>query len=68
MPRPPRPEDLYRLRIATEPRLSPDGRLAVVVLQTVAPPSPNFQRRLTRPQGHSVFSGGLDTAVARGGM
>ena len=38
MPRPPRPEDLYRLRIATEPRLSPDGRLALVVLQTVAQP------------------------------
>ena len=37
MPRPPRPEDLYRLRIATEPRLSPDGRWAVVTLQTVAP-------------------------------
>ena len=39
MPRPPRPEDLYGLRIATEPRLSPDGRLAVVVLQTVAQPA-----------------------------
>jgi dipeptidyl aminopeptidase/acylaminoacyl peptidase len=37
VPRPPRPEDLYRLRIATEPRLSPDGRWAVVTLQTVAP-------------------------------
>jgi dipeptidyl aminopeptidase/acylaminoacyl peptidase len=37
VPRPPRPDDLYRLRIATEPRLSPDGRLAVVTLQTVAP-------------------------------
>ncbi len=37
MPRPPRPDDLYRLRVATEPRLSPDGRWAVVTLQTVAP-------------------------------
>ena len=37
MPRPPRPEDLYRLRIATDPQLSPDGRWAVVTLQTVAP-------------------------------
>ena len=36
MPRPPRPEDLYRLRIASEPRVSPDGRLAVVSLQTVS--------------------------------
>jgi len=35
--RSPRPEDLYRLRVATEPRLSPDGRWAVVTLQTVAP-------------------------------
>ena len=37
MPRPPVPEDLYRLRIATDPRLAPDGRWAVVTLQTVAP-------------------------------
>lgn len=36
MPRPPRPDDLYRLRVATQPRLSPDGRLAVLTLQTVA--------------------------------
>jgi len=38
MPRPPHPKDLCRLRVATEPRLSPDGRLAVVVVQTVAQP------------------------------
>jgi dipeptidyl aminopeptidase/acylaminoacyl peptidase len=37
LPRPPRPEDLYRLRVASQPRLSPDGRLAVFTLQTVAP-------------------------------
>ena len=37
MPRPPKPEDLYRLRIATGPRLSPDGRFVVATLQTVAP-------------------------------
>ncbi|HEY2888867.1 MAG TPA: S9 family peptidase, partial [Candidatus Limnocylindrales bacterium] len=37
MPRPPRPDDLYRLRVAAEPRLSPDGRHAVVTLQAVAP-------------------------------
>ncbi len=36
MPRLPRPDDLFRLRIATEPRLSPHGRLAVVTLQPVA--------------------------------
>jgi acylaminoacyl-peptidase len=37
VPRAPRPDDLYRLRVATEPRLSPDGRRAAFVLQTVAP-------------------------------
>ncbi len=37
MPRPPRPADLYRLRIASQPQLSPDGRSVVVTLQTVAP-------------------------------
>jgi acylaminoacyl-peptidase len=36
VPRPPRAEDLYRLRIATSPRLSPDGHHAVVTLQSVA--------------------------------
>jgi dipeptidyl aminopeptidase/acylaminoacyl peptidase len=37
VPRPPRPDDLYRLRVATEPRLSPDGRWVVMTVQTVAP-------------------------------
>jgi dipeptidyl aminopeptidase/acylaminoacyl peptidase len=37
LPRPPRPDDVYRLRVATEPRLSPDGRFAVLTLQMVAP-------------------------------
>ena len=37
MPRPPLPSDVYRLRIPTEPRLSPDGRVAVVALTTAAP-------------------------------
>jgi acylaminoacyl-peptidase len=37
VPRPPRPTDVYRLRIGTEPRLSPDGRLAVLTVTTVAP-------------------------------
>ncbi|HET8784900.1 MAG TPA: hypothetical protein VFM38_04650, partial [Candidatus Limnocylindrales bacterium] len=46
MPRPPRPEDLYRLRIATEPRLSPDGRWAVVTLQTVAPTYDGYRQAL----------------------
>ncbi len=37
MPRAPRPDDLFRLRIASEPRLSADGRLVALTLQTVAP-------------------------------
>ncbi len=37
MPRPPIADDLARLRIPTEPRLSPDGRFVVVTLTTVAP-------------------------------
>ena len=46
MPRPPRPDDVYRLRIATEPRLSPDGRLAVVTLKTVAPAFDGYRQQL----------------------
>ena len=37
MPRPPVPEDLTRLRIPTEPRLSPDGRLVACSVKTAAP-------------------------------
>ena len=46
MPRAPRPNDLYRLRIATEPRLSPDGKHAVVTLQTVAPGFDGYRHAL----------------------
>ena len=46
MPRPPRPEDLYRLRVATEPCLSPDGRWAVVTLQAVAPTYDEYRQAL----------------------
>lgn len=46
MPRPPTPEDLYRLRIPTEPRLSPDGRWVVVTLQTVAPTYDGYRHAL----------------------
>ena len=46
MPRAPRPDDLYRLRVATEPRLSPDGRHAVVVVQTVAPDFDGYRHAL----------------------
>lgn len=46
MPRPPRPDDLYRLRIPTEPRLSPDGRWVVVSLKTVAPDYRDYRSAL----------------------
>ena len=46
MPRPPRPEDLYRLRIATDARLSSDGRWVVVTLQTVAPGYDGYRHAL----------------------
>ena len=46
MPRAPRPDDLYRFRIATEPRLSPDGRRAVLTLQTVAPGFDGYRHAL----------------------
>src|SRR4029077_17777963 len=38
-----RPEDLYQFRIATEPRLSPDGRRAVFTVQTVAPTKDGYR-------------------------
>jgi dipeptidyl aminopeptidase/acylaminoacyl peptidase len=46
VPRPPRPDDLYRLCIATEPALSPDARWAVVTLQTVAPGFDEYRHAL----------------------
>ena len=46
MSRPPRPEDLYRLRVAAEPRLSPDGRVVAFTLQTVAPGFDGYQRAI----------------------
>jgi dipeptidyl aminopeptidase/acylaminoacyl peptidase len=44
--RPFRPDDLYGLRIATDPRLSPDGSLAVFTVQTVAPPKDGYRHAL----------------------
>jgi dipeptidyl aminopeptidase/acylaminoacyl peptidase len=44
--RPPRPDDLYRLRVATDPRLSPDGRNVVVTLLTVAPDYEGYRTAL----------------------
>ena len=39
MPRPPKPDDLYRLRVPIGLRLSPDGRNVVTALKVVAPDS-----------------------------
>jgi hypothetical protein len=36
MPRPASPDDLYRLRVALDPRLSLDGRTIAFTIQTVA--------------------------------
>jgi dipeptidyl aminopeptidase/acylaminoacyl peptidase len=44
--RPFRPEDLYRFQVATEPRLSPDGSLAVFAVQTVAPTKDGYRHAL----------------------
>ena len=41
-----RPDDLYRFRIATDPRLSPDGSLAVFTVQTVAPSKDGYRHAL----------------------
>ena len=41
-----RPDDLYRFRIATDPRLSPDGTLAVFTVQTVAPAKDGYRHAL----------------------
>jgi dipeptidyl aminopeptidase/acylaminoacyl peptidase len=46
VPRPPRPDDLYRLCVATDPRLSPDGRSAVIAVQTVAPTYDGYRQAL----------------------
>ena len=46
MPRAPRADDLYRLRIATEPHLSPDGRHVVITLQSVAPGFDGYRHAL----------------------
>ena len=40
------PADLYRLRVATAPRLSPDGRFVAVTLQTVAPGFDGYRHAL----------------------
>jgi dipeptidyl aminopeptidase/acylaminoacyl peptidase len=41
-----RPDDLYRFRVATDPRLAPDGSLVVFTLQTVAPAKDGYRHAL----------------------
>jgi dipeptidyl aminopeptidase/acylaminoacyl peptidase len=45
-PRSFRPEDLYRFRVATDPALSPNGRLAVFTVQTVAPTRDGYRHAI----------------------
>jgi dipeptidyl aminopeptidase/acylaminoacyl peptidase len=46
MPRPASPDDLYRLRNPLDPQLSPDGRLVVFSLKTVAPTYDGYRHAL----------------------
>jgi acylaminoacyl-peptidase len=46
--RAPRPEDLYRLRVPTDPRLAPDGRSIVCAVQQVAPAHDGYRTALWR--------------------
>jgi acylaminoacyl-peptidase len=41
-----RPDDLYRLRVATDPRISPDGAVVVFNLQTVAPGKDGYRNAI----------------------
>jgi dipeptidyl aminopeptidase/acylaminoacyl peptidase len=44
--RPLAPDDLYRLRIPTDPRLSPDGSRAIVTVQTSAPKRDGYRQAI----------------------
>ena len=46
MPRPPKPDDLYRLRIPIGVRLSPDGRNVVTAVKVVAPDYTGYRQAL----------------------
>ncbi|HTG41310.1 MAG TPA: DPP IV N-terminal domain-containing protein, partial [Methylomirabilota bacterium] len=46
MARPIAPDDLYRLRIPTDPRLSPDGTRAMVTVQTSAPRRDGYRQAI----------------------
>jgi acylaminoacyl-peptidase len=55
--RPFRPDDLYRLRVATDPRLSPDGSRVAFTLQTVAPGKDGYR--------HAIWSVGAEGGEPR---
>src|SRR4029450_12191329 len=40
------PDDLYRLRIPTDPRISPDGLHALVTVQTAAPKRDGYRHAI----------------------
>jgi dipeptidyl aminopeptidase/acylaminoacyl peptidase len=46
MPRPPRPDDLTRFRIPTDPRLSPDGTQIAFVVKTSAPRQDGYRHAI----------------------
>ena len=58
MPRAARPDDLYRLRVPTDPRLSPDGRTVAFTVKQVSPGKDAYRQ--------SVWLGPIDgSAPAR---
>ncbi|MFL5749131.1 MAG: S9 family peptidase [Chloroflexota bacterium] len=46
MPRALAPDDLYKLRVPTDPRISPDGRQALVTVQASAPKCDGYRHAL----------------------
>ena len=46
MPRPPRPDDLYALRVPTDVRISPDGRNVVFAIKSVGPRKDGYRSAL----------------------
>jgi acylaminoacyl-peptidase len=52
-----RPDDLFRFRVPTDPRLSPDGSLAVFTMQTVAPTKDGYRHAIW-----AIDTDGDDTA------
>ena len=56
-------QEASRLRVATEPRLSPDGRWAVVTLQTVAPSYDGYRQALWLVLALAACAGAASTTV-----